>query len=126
MWQLWIKYDVDQDYCYYTPESYNEYDWNSANEHCHSMKADLVSIHSPSINYLLSHRDKGWGNDIDTTFWIGLNTLSKRGLYKWSDNSEVEYLHFANVTSDGDSIPQDVLDQGKIQYSIVRMEWLKN
>ena len=73
--------------------------------------AELVSIHDNITNYLLSHRTSGSSSN-SAGFWIGLNSLSKRGYYKWTDNSEREFTNLANITLSGDPIPRNYLDQG--------------
>ncbi|XP_072022086.1 alpha-N-acetylgalactosamine-specific lectin-like [Amphiura filiformis] len=59
--------------------------WQDANDHCKSLNADLVSIHSADENeYVWSLM----GSEIS---WIGLNDVSSEGSFVWTDGSCVDY-----------------------------------
>ena len=74
------------------------------------MNGTLASIHDIEINYLLSHRDFGGADSSD--YWIGLNSLSKRGEYKWTDGTPLQFTNFTNKSLDGGPVPADPLEQG--------------
>lgn len=118
----WITFDNVT--CYRLPHSY--YDdattWHEARTICLKYNATLVSIHNTDMNYLLAHRPTWTYNPSSTAFWIGLNSLVQRGVYKWSDGSGVGFTNFSNKTSNGDYVPSNVMDQGRLWITTIESD----
>ena len=82
------------------------------------MNATLVSIRNSIENFNLFHRPPistpNYGNYGNGVFWTGMNSLAKRGVYKWSDNTPVTFTNWASTTSNGDPINPDYHYQGRL------------
>jgi len=46
-------------------------------------------------------------------FWIGMNSLSKRGFYKWSDGSATQFTQYSNLAISGAPQSKDIYLQGR-------------
>jgi hypothetical protein len=66
---------------------------NEAEESCLQYNAHLISIHDFKTNQIILNFTKA-GTVSNQFIWLGLNSLDKRGTYKWSDGSTVNYLNF--------------------------------
>jgi hypothetical protein len=118
----WITYG--NKICYFV--SLYSATWHDANDFCHSNNASLLSIHNIITNSLFARRAPLL-NSIDNNlinynkyFWIGMNSMSKRGIYKWSDGTPTEFTRLTRVTPEGKLINQDIYQQGRCvaMYSI--------
>ena len=57
------------------------------------MKGDLASIHNDSVNALLRQQIRTYPRNVG--YWIGLNTLDENEGHKWSDDSAVNWINWA-------------------------------
>jgi hypothetical protein len=109
----WITYDNKT--CYFV-SSYQRVTWHDAYDYCRSKNASLLSIHDQTTNNLFS-KMVSLTNLVPIInynyFWIGMNSLSKRGFYKWSDGTPTQYTNFATVTVDGKALNKDIYEQGR-------------
>lgn len=64
--------------------------WADAELHCVSLKANLVSIHSPEENTFIQNMLQSYTLEQEYT-WIGLSDLHKEGAWMWSDGSPVDF-----------------------------------
>jgi hypothetical protein len=47
-------------------------------------------------------------------FWTGLNSLAKRGVYKWSDGTPRQFTHFSTTNINGSPLTaNDIYFQGR-------------
>jgi hypothetical protein len=107
----WITYDNKT--CYLV-SIYRRLTWHDANDHCHSFNASLLSIHDQTTNNLFSKLVSMQFSFINYNyFWIGINSLSKRGFYKWSDGTPTQFANFATVDIDGKALNKDIFEQGR-------------
>lgn len=79
--------------------------WHAAEDICQSRGAHLVSIHDNVVNKFIAD------NIIQYVYWSGLNSLDKRGVYKWIDSSPYDYSNFVQSTSNETVI--DVFERGR-------------
>jgi hypothetical protein len=90
--------------------------WHDAYHFCHSKNASLLSIHDQTTNNLFS-KMVSLTNSVPFInyyyFWTGMNSLSERGFYKWSDGTSTQYTNFATVTIDGKAFNEDIYEQGR-------------
>jgi hypothetical protein len=110
----WITYDNKT--CYFVSSTYQKVTWHDAYDYCRFYNASLLSIHDQTTNNLFSNLSS---LTISVPFinynyfWIGINSLSKRGFYKWSDGTPTQYTNFATVTIDGKALNKDIYEQGR-------------
>ncbi len=110
----WITYDNKT--CYFVSSSYQRVTWHDAYDFCHSKNASLLSIHDQTTNNLFSIMGS-LTNNVPyinyNNFWIGINSLSSRGFYKWSDGTPTQYTNFATVDINGKALNKDIYQQGR-------------
>jgi hypothetical protein len=90
--------------------------WHDSNQFCRSKNSSLISIHDQKTNNLFavfSPLDKSIPFVNYNYYWIGMNTLSRNGLYEWSDGTKTEFTNIASDTIDGKVIHKDDYLPGK-------------
>lgn len=113
-WVTFADQGVPSPYCYLYPNSTSRSgSWHEAYDNCHKKGATLVSIHSFRTNYILTHPLR-LTVGMTSVYWTGLTSLNgNKGVYKWSDNTPVQYTPWAVTTSTGIPLPRSRLDLGK-------------
>jgi hypothetical protein len=124
----WITYDNKT--CYFVSPFIERVTWHHAYDFCRSKNASLLSIHDQTTNNLLS-RMVSLTNSVPFInyyyFWIGINSLSELGSYKWSDGTPTQFTNFATVNIDGKALNQDINSQGRcVSMRIVIMRSIPN
>jgi hypothetical protein len=58
--------------------------------------------------------------DYNKYYWIGMNSMSKRGIYKWSDGTPTQLTLFTGMTPEAKPLNPDIYQQGRCvaMYSI--------
>ena len=94
----WIRRSLEaEDFCYAfissseTPD-YVGVTWAQAHNNCTGMGGELVSVHSKEENNFI-HNELMYRYESNS--WIGFNRLNTAGSHEWSDNSTVEFAHWA-------------------------------
>jgi hypothetical protein len=94
--------------------------WHDANEFCHSNNASLLSIHDIITNSLFARRapvlnstDNNLLINYNKYNWIGMNSMSKRGFYKWSDRTPIQFTRLTQLTPEGKPLNPDIYQQGR-------------
>jgi hypothetical protein len=94
--------------------------WHDANDFCHSNNASLLSIHDIKTNNLLARRapvlktdNNIMINNFIKYYWIGMNSMSKRGFYEWSDGTPTEFTRLTGLTPEGELLNPDIYQQGR-------------
>ncbi len=94
--------------------------WHDANDFCRLKNASLLSIHDMNTNNLLARRAPILNtvnniliNNYNKYFWIGLNSMSKRGIYKWSDGTPIQFTRLTRLTPEGKPLNPDIYQQGR-------------
>jgi hypothetical protein len=62
---------------------------------------------------LLNTVDNDFINNYNKFYWIAMNSISKRGFYKWSDGTPTQFTRWTQVTSDGKPLNPDIYLQGR-------------
>jgi hypothetical protein len=101
--------------------------WHDANDYCLSNNASLLSIHDRKTNNLFARIAPlliTANNDLfinyNKYYWIGMNSISKRGFYKWSDETPIQFTRLTRLTPEGKPLNPDIYQQGRCvaMYSI--------
>ncbi len=114
----WITYG--NNICYYVSSLHQRSTWHDANDFCRLKNASLLSIHDLNTNNLFAIRapllntvNNNLINNYNTFYWIGLNSMPKRGFYKWSDGTPNQMTQFTQVTPEGKPLNPDIYLQGR-------------
>ncbi|KAL6491095.1 hypothetical protein MHYP_G00014400 [Metynnis hypsauchen] len=81
----WVRY---QGHCFFYISQ--ALDWASAEAHCLTLGAHLVSVHSESEYKMVKAFIRTHDNKENPT-WLGLSNCQKRGSWFWSDGSKFGY-----------------------------------
>ncbi|XP_067931175.1 C-type mannose receptor 2-like [Watersipora subatra] len=84
-----IGWEMHQKMCYFFSLAKDRRSWTSAEQECGNKGSDLAYIDSPAVETFIT-------DNIEDTFWIGLNEQQGEGIYKWSNNSRQSLLEFTN------------------------------
>ena len=94
----WIRRSLEaEDFCYAFMSSSETSDyvgvtWAQAHNNCTGMGGELVSVHSLEENKFI-HNELVYR--YETNAWIGFNRLNTVDGHEWSDNSTVDFAHWA-------------------------------
>ncbi|XP_046570815.1 uncharacterized protein LOC124279057 [Haliotis rubra] len=95
----WLPYYNEADRCYFLSNTVKS--WPDALSDCRRQGADLLSIHSDEENtYISTSVTQG-------TAWIGLNDLSREGVYSWTDGSPLNFARWGPDEPDNMSPAED-------------------
>ncbi len=84
--------------------------WNEAEESCLQYSAHLISIHDFKTNQIILNFTKA-GTVSKRFIWLGLNSLDKKGIYKWSDGSTLNYLNFQIKSKNATTVKPIITNQ---------------